>query len=1516
MGRKFSLLMIVVLLAGMFLMPATAGAEAVITDGEQTAAPRYSHRLIVELASPPLALYEGGAAISGAGGKIDVNSPTAQQYVQQLQAEQQAFVATMTQAIPGVQVATFVNENGISVPATYQVLLNAVSIDAGKGADLQTLERQLRRLPGVVRVSKDWAHDPAMYASLPLINAPAAWDNVAIGGKSNAGAGIKVASMDGGAHKDAPMFDGTGYTYPAGFPKGDTRGTNGKIIVARAYFRTWDPPSAGDENVWPGTRGTEHGTHTAATAAGNEVQASYLGATPVTLSGVAPKAYVLSYRVFYNSITNDGSFYNTEGIKALEDIVKDGADVLNNSWGGGPGSLGGEFDALDTALINAVKAGIFVSMSNGNAGPGKGTGDHPSADYINVAATTTTGTFAAGRLKVTAPEPVPADLQFMGYGTAQFGAPLPIGTLLGPYSYVPAEVVAPANIEGCSAFPAGAFDGKAALIRRGTCNFSIKVLNAQNAGASFVVIYNQASAGNTLITMAAGTGAAEVTISSVLVGNTNGVKLVNWYTANGDAAQLALDTVAYQAGNTPDIVASFSSRGPGVGNVLKPDIAAPGVNILSQGFAPGVTGEARHLGFGQASGTSMAAPHVTGAAALLKQIHPAWSPAWIKSALMSTSKYMDIYNQDGTPAQPLDIGAGRLDLTNAANPGVILDPPSLSFGPVAMGMTKTLEVKVTSVAASAQTYDVKTLYTGMGFGSLTTVDGMTVSPASITLAPGETATLTVTWDTTAAKGEGDNQGYVLLDGATYDAHMPAWMRVIYAPKPTVFEADLTLEAGKDYSVIAAGELAAGGIQPVVLDDTALNAAPNAGEFKIRFVHLSPDAPAVDIALKGGAVLFGNVAFKEAQDGAFPAGSYELEARVAGTNTIALALPAINFEAGKIYTAYAMGKLVGPDGKKLQVVLDVIDPTAPLAGKARVRVVHSVVDAPAVSIFVNDGLAFFNVAWKDVTPYATLAAGTYNVKVKPALGEVLIIDNDGSSSLGLDDYTPYYTAALDELGVTYDVWDADAMAGNPVSIPDAAYLAQYKAIVYQGGDNFRPNGSFTVPTPPTTLDMNRLVEYWNGGGHIIAFGQDLASLTGGSSTSAPFFYSATLGARYLQDSVNGEVVFDTSAQLLTGVPATPFSNLSFDISATGDGTGTNYYVDEIGANCTDPDFTFCTITPLLKYSVGGNNVEEGYVALANRDYVTLERPGVSNIGKAVYFSFGLEGVNSDTGFNTRKDLLGAALNWGWDVTTATIDADVNPVGDVSYFTAMVDSTYGGDGVMFRWDFGDGTPFTNYYSSATAGHTYAKGGEYTVRVEAVNALGTHTIAETTITVGSVYTVPETTIFPAAADTFIHSGLQTSNYGTSPLLYVGHNDVNRTIMRFDVSSINPDYPVEKAVLWVHVNAYGGGGSPADMQVFELTKAWVENTATWRIPWTVRGGDFNPTPVASLPIIRTEIPKFMKFDITPLVQKWVADPASNNGVIIRLLNQTSVTLYRLGSKEYWDKSQRPGLEVTYLKP
>ncbi len=235
------------------------------------------------------------------------------------------------------------------------------------------------------------------------------------------------------------------------------------------------------------------------------------------------------------------------------------------------------------------------------------------------------------------------------------------------------------------------FTGKAAVIERGGCEFGVKVLNAEQAGAAFAIVYNTPAGGEELINMGPGAVGQDVTITSIFVGNTAGQGIVDAYTAD-PAAVAVIDTFAFQLGNTPDQVSNFSSRGPGVGLALLPDIAAPGVNILAQGYTPGATGEAQYLGYGQASGTSMAAPHVAGAAILLRQAYPQWSNAAIKSALMSTAKYTDVYNFDGAPAQPLDMGAGRLDLTHALDPGVLLDPPSVSFGAVPTGTLQTLAV--------------------------------------------------------------------------------------------------------------------------------------------------------------------------------------------------------------------------------------------------------------------------------------------------------------------------------------------------------------------------------------------------------------------------------------------------------------------------------------------------------------------------------------------------------------------------------------------------------------------------------------------------------------------------------------------------------------------------------------------------------------------------------------------------------------------------------------------------------
>ncbi len=746
-----------------------------LTDGPGDAAPPPSPRLIVELASPPLTVaYQSQVGAAAADGSLDTRSAFAAAYVTQLQAEQAAFVNSMEQALPAARVSTFVNESGYAESSAYQVAFNGLAIETG-GLDLETARARLSRLPGVKAIYADRLYTSALYTSTALINAPVVWNQLS--GRSNAGAGVKVASMDGGTYYLSPMFSGAGYTYPPGYGPnglGLTANNNGKIIVSRAYFRSWDPPVAEETTPWPGVGGTSHGVHTASTAAGNVVTATFAGAPVGTISGVAPRAFVMSYKVFYNSVNGNGGFYTAEGLAALEDIVMDGADVVNNSWGGGPGSEGGEFDALDTALTNAFNAGVFVSMSAGNAGPGNGTTDHPSPSYISVAASTSGGTFASGRLGV---EGDPS-LQDLSFASASFGDPLPVGQVI-TYSILPSQNANAGNINGCNAWPAGTFTGKAAMIQRGDCEFGVKVLNAEDAGADFVIVYNHTAGGDDLTNMGPGAVGDLVTISSIFIGRTDGLALIAAYN-NDNNTTLQLDTVPFQVGNAPDRIASFSSRGPGVGNTLKPDIAAPGVNIMAQGYAPDKTGMDVFTSYGQASGTSMASPHVAGAAALVRQAHPTWPNSWIKSALMSTAKYMDVYNFDETPAQPLDMGAGRLDLTDVLDPGVILDPPSLSFGLVPTGTTKTISVTVLSVAAAAETYDIATLFTGNGFTQTTALPGFAVNPAQITLQPGASAVVAVTFTAADGQGYGDNQGYVTLAGSAHDAHMPAWARVTYA----------------------------------------------------------------------------------------------------------------------------------------------------------------------------------------------------------------------------------------------------------------------------------------------------------------------------------------------------------------------------------------------------------------------------------------------------------------------------------------------------------------------------------------------------------------------------------------------------------------------------------------------------------------------------------------------------------------------------------------------------------------
>ncbi len=189
--------------------------------------------------------------------------------------------------------------------------------------------------------------------------------------------------------------------------------------------------------------------------------------------------------------------------------------------------------------------------------------------------------------------------------------------------------------------------------------------------------------------------------------------------------------------------------------------------------------------------------------------------------------------------------------------------------------------------------------------------------------------------------------------------------------------------------------------------------------------------------------------------------------------------------------------------------------------------------------------------------------------------------------------------------------------------------------------------------------------------------------------------------------------------------------------------TRYFIDEIKTYPNqepDPGVNTYPYQALLQYP-GPNNVEDGTVAMAHRDQPNLDNPGLAYLGRSIYTTFGLEGVNNGTGASSREDLLTALMNWAMDEPTAAI-MDVTPSNesDLTMFEATLTSNITGTvGTTYRWDFGDGTAYSPTYKSNTAGHNYAICGIYTVRVEATDSLGNTAIGEQTVKVTNCATWP---------------------------------------------------------------------------------------------------------------------------------------------------------------------------------
>ncbi len=747
MKRRYSIVAVVVLALAMQVSNGLlGGARAQVRVSDGGAAARRTQdstgrvKAIVELASEPVAIHQGATAPLSRRG-IDFEAPAARAYESRLESEQRDFISRATLVSPGVRERTRLRK-----------LANAVSIEAG-ASEIAAISA----LPGVKRVQLNRRYHASMDTSVPLINAPAVWQNAA--GPSANGEGMKIAILDTGIDIANPLFSGAGYTAPPGFPRVNNFNenlTNNKVIAAKSFLD--GILTAQDENG--------HGSNVAGIAAGNAGTLSPLAA----LSGVAPRAYLGNYRV----LDAEGNGFEDLVTLGLEEAAADGFDVINLSLGGDPTD---ELGLLENAVETAVNVhGRIVVLSAGNEGNG-GVEDEMTVGSPGISPSAITVAAASNAhivgpvITVDQPAPVTPSLVKIGSST---GNSVAVGDSLTGVAYVYADPQG----RVCGTLPSGSLSGKVALIERGVCSFTDKVNNAATAGARAVIIFNKdlsegADGGDNILNMEV----SGTTIPSVFVARSAGLALRDFVAANPGAI---LTIEPFGTGSaTADVLASFSSRGPSTIQGLKPDITAPGEIIYSAAITtPNNSGISDPSGFAAVSGTSQAAPHIAGGAALIKQLNPNFTVAQVKSALMN-SALIDVFTDVNQTARVtvLAQGAGRVDLARAAAVTATFSPASLSLGIQKRKnkLTLTAGLSFTNVTTSQNTFNVSVEQLE------TSVSPLVVSASSnaVTLAAGQTGSVTFSIFLKKKKKaeKRDYTGYVnVSDSLGQTLHVPYWVR--------------------------------------------------------------------------------------------------------------------------------------------------------------------------------------------------------------------------------------------------------------------------------------------------------------------------------------------------------------------------------------------------------------------------------------------------------------------------------------------------------------------------------------------------------------------------------------------------------------------------------------------------------------------------------------------------------------------------------------------------------------------
>ncbi|MBZ0222846.1 MAG: S8 family serine peptidase [Dokdonella sp.] len=667
--------------------------------------------------------YQGGvsglartAPDSAAGQKLDRNSVAAHGYEAWLETQRGVHRAEIESAIGRV----------IRASHSYGITFNGIAVELTPDE-----AAKVAALPSVESVRPAGVYHLGTYRGPKFIGAAQVWDGTSTPSHvGTRGQGVKVGIIDGGANSAHPSFanDAT-----CGF----------SVSLPKLTAKDCSSSSGGICNgANPQANATYgHGVHTGSTVAGNTIDNTVTPAPSlpngVTMSGVAPCAQVFQYKVCPTD-----SCPGADIQAGIDNAIADGVDAINFSISGGTSP----WTDNDRKFLDAVGAGVFVAAAAGNTSASVtnpvGQVNHRGPWVMTVAATTQDQIIGPG-FSLTGPGTPPVLTQNValnpGSTTTASSTPTWTGKPVKTW---------PTNIEACTAsggIPAGTFTGAIAVVRRGTCTFTEKITNAFNAGAELVVIGNNQAGSINMDT----TGAPNVPAYSTSQASGDAVIAFVGSNPSNSTADVAPIVVASRQG---DVLANFSFRGPTpapLADLTKPDISGPGVDIYAA--TDPASGQYQFM-----SGTSMATPHVAGAGALVKAVHPTWSPVEIRSALMMTAK-PDGFREDGTtPWDVDDVGSGRVNVAAAAMAGLTMNETKANFlaanpsgGSINVKQLNVPSLRNMACAGSCSwTRTVKNRMAASGNWTVTTTTdpsfSVSASPASFTLAANAEQTITFT----------------------------------------------------------------------------------------------------------------------------------------------------------------------------------------------------------------------------------------------------------------------------------------------------------------------------------------------------------------------------------------------------------------------------------------------------------------------------------------------------------------------------------------------------------------------------------------------------------------------------------------------------------------------------------------------------------------------------------------------------------------------------------------------------